>query len=184
MANPEGSHDSAARIQIIIAVIGLLGVVAAALISNWNSIFPKANPAQTPTQSSPGPAPKRGEIPVRSSGRLVVRGTWQCDLDAGAEVGSGGDFRWDQENAVKRYLVPENGAVFFVVGIRDFKSVTHADLEHFPYSAQRIDASDTPGNNIPKGTLVAYRTKQGRLGKFQVTDYGYNLTIHWITDEK
>ncbi len=184
MGNPEGTRDSSARIQITVALIGLLGVVATALISNWNNIFPKSNSAPTPTSSSSAPTAKKPERAAHSSGQLVVRGTWHCDLDTGAETNTAGDFWWEQETDVKRFLTPESGAAFFVVGIRDFDSLRFAELEHFQYSAQRIEADDAPANNLPRGTVVAYRTKQGRLGKFRVADYGRNMTIRWITYDK
>jgi len=84
---------------------------------------------------------------------------------------------------VKRYLVPKNGAAFFVVGIRDFESVKYADLERFQYSSQNIDGSNLPYNQIPQGTVVAYKTNEGRLGKLIIDEYRYNLTIRWVTFE-
>jgi hypothetical protein len=184
MATPEGTRDSSTRIQIVVALIGLLGVVAAAAISNWSSIFPKRAPTQASTKSSP--APKKPERGAYSSGQLEVRGTWLCDLDIGAQAKdrTSADFQWEQETRVKRSLTPENNAEFFVVGIRDFESVSFKDLEHFPYSAQKIEADDAPSNTIPQGSVVAYRTNQGRLGKFLVVTYGNNLTIRWVTYQK
>jgi hypothetical protein len=120
---------------------------------------------------------------VHSNGRLIVRGTWHCDLDSGAETDAGADFWWEQDTSVKRYLVPQNGAGFFVVGIRDFESVKYADLERFQYSSQKIDGSSFSYNQIPQGTVVAYKTNEGRFGKFIVDEYGYNLTIRWMTFE-
>lgn len=188
MGASESKLDSSARIQIIVAVIGLLGVIAAALISNWNSIFPK--PAPTPASAQPTapdtsstPPAKKRERAVYSSGQLVVRGTWHCDLDVGAQDKTG-DFWWELDTKVERSLTPENGAVFFVVGIRDFDSLKVADLEHFQYSPEKIEANDAPDNNLKKRTVVAYRTKQGRLGKFVVVDYGPDLTIRWVTYQK
>lgn len=120
---------------------------------------------------------------VHSKGELVVRGTWKYDLDLGVQTNAGADLFWEQATDVKRSLVPLNGASFFVVGIRDFESVTLRDLERFPYSSARINGSDLPSNQIPRGTVVAYKTNEGRLGKFVVDEYGYNLKIHWITFE-
>jgi hypothetical protein len=185
MATSEGTRDSSARIQIIVALIGLLGVIAAAVIANWNNIFQR--PASTPptTAAATTHPEKKADRPVFSSGQLMVRATWRCDLDSGAETSTGGDFWWEQETTVKRALTPEDGAVFDVVGVRDFDSLGLAELEHFPYSAKPIDGSDvTDENDIPKGTVVAYRTKQGRLGKFVIDSYGHNLTIRWVTYEK
>ena len=49
--------------------------------------------------------------------RLVVRGTWTCDLDYGVggnEGKSKPDFWWQQVDGTVRYLVFRNGAVFTV----------------------------------------------------------------------
>jgi len=184
MGTSEGTRDSSARIQVIVAVIGLLGAVAAALISNWNHIFPKPASTQTTANSSQKTSPKKAERKVYSEGQLEVRGASHCNLDAGAQNQVGADFWWEQDTPVKRYLTPENGAGFFVMGIRDFASLGYADIEHLQYSSQKIDGSDAPYNNIPQGTVVAYRTSAGRLGKFVVVSYGYNLTIRWVTYEK
>ena len=70
-----------------------------------------------------------------------------------------------------------------MVGIRDFESLTWRDLQRFPYSTQKINGSNLAYNQIPAGTVVAYRTNEGRFGKFIVEEYGYNLTIRWITFE-
>jgi hypothetical protein len=184
MATSEGTRDSSARIQILVAVIGLLGVIATALISNWNKIFPRPASTQAIADSSQKTPPKKPERKVYSEGELEVRGTWHCNLDVGAQNQTGADFWWEQDTPVKRSLTPENGAQFFVVGIRDFSSLSFADLERYPYSAERIDGSDAPDNDLRKGTVVAYRTSEGRLGKFVVESYGRNLTIQWATYEK
>lgn len=53
---------------------------------------------------------------VYTSGHgLVIRGTWGCDLDMGAEVSSVGttcDFAWVQSSSSVRFLVPKNNARF------------------------------------------------------------------------
>ena len=182
MADPETKRDSATRTQIIVALIGLAGVIATAVISNWSSIFPKKPPAQTTTvTSSTGSAtPKKSERPVHSTGRLTVRGTFSCDLDAGTETTAGADFFWEQNSNTERHLSPLNGASFYVLGITEFESVRFSDMEHYPYSTQKIDASDA-SNKIPRNTVVAYKTNEGRLGKFIVDESGYNLTIRWRT---
>lgn len=126
---------------------------------------------------------QRPDRRVHSRGELVIRGTWKYDLDLGAQTNAGADLFWEQATNVKRYLTPLNGARFFVVGIRDFASVTPRDLERFPYSPARINGSNEPSNQIPRGTVVAYRTNEGRLGKFIVDGYGYNLRIRWVTFE-
>jgi hypothetical protein len=183
MANPDTPRDSSSRVQIIVAVIGLVGVIATAVISNWGNIFPNktAGKGTTVTTSTGSGNPKKYERPVHSNGRLIVRGTFHYDLDDGKETTAGADFWWEQQSTVKRYLTPTNGANFFVVGIKEFESIRYSDMEHYPYSAEKIDGSDGPSSRIPAGTVVAYKTNEGRLGKFIVDEYGYNLTISWRT---
>ena len=163
------------------AVIGLAGVIATALISNWNNIFPRkpTPPVVAPSTGSGGT--RKSERPVHSSGRLVVRGTYLYDLDTGAESNAGADFQWQQQTKVNRSIVPLNGASFYVVGAKEFESIRWSDMERFPYSATRIDGSDNANNRIPPGTVVAFKTNEGRLGKLIVDEYGYNLTIRWRT---
>jgi len=189
MADPETRHDSSARTQIIVALIGLAGVVAAALISNWSNIFPRkpeATAATTSAGSQPGTGkrldrpPQGSERPVHSSGRATIRGTYMFDLDKGEETQAGADFFWEQANTTVRFLTPQNGAGFYVVGPASFESVRWSDMERFPYSSAHIDAGANT-NNIPAGTVVAYKTNEGRLGKFIVDEYGNNLTIRWRT---
>jgi hypothetical protein len=184
MADPETKRDSSSRVQIIVAVIGLAGVIATALISNWNSIFPKKPAPTAPptvTTSTGSGGTKKSERPVHSSGRLVVRGTYLYDLDMGAETNAGADFQWEQATKVGRSITPMNGASFYVVGAREFELIRWSDMERFPYSAAKIDGSDNANNRIAPGTVVAYKTNEGRLGKFIVDAYGYNLTIRWRT---
>jgi hypothetical protein len=183
MAETGNPRDSSGRTQIIIALIGLAGVVATALITNWNNI-PSRKSSPTPSKAaSPAPAPnfgRKSERTVHSSGRLTVRGTYTCDLDEGKESPSGADFQWRQQNSVVRSIAPMNGAMFFVVGQKEFESVRWSDMERFPYSAAPI-----PGNanrsQIPPGTIVAYKTSEGRLGKFIVDGLGSDLSIRWRT---
>jgi len=184
MAEPGTSRDSSSRVQIIVALIGLAGVVVTALIANWNNVFPR-KPAQPPAVVAPT-APgagggKKSERPVHSSGRLVVPGNYTYDLDTGAEASAGADFQWRQDAGAQRFFVPMNGAAFFVVGVRDFESVRWSEMERFAYSADKIRADDNNSNRIPAGTVVAFKTNEGRLGKFIVDAYGYNLTIRWRT---
>lgn len=43
---------------------------------------------------------------------LAIRGTYYCDLDAGAETSVGADWLWEQNTTTVRHLGPQNGAKF------------------------------------------------------------------------
>ena len=61
------------RTQIIIATIGFAGVIAAALIANWDKIFPKTAPpeaAVAANQAEPAAGPAPGAVPVDSVERM------------------------------------------------------------------------------------------------------------------
>lgn len=184
MADLETSRDPSNRVQITVALIGLTGVIATAVISNWNHIFPRKTIVTAPpaaVASTTAVTPKKSVRPVHSNGHLLVRGTFMYDLDSGTESTTGADFWWEQATSTKRFLTPKNGATFFVVGIKEFETVKFSDMERYPYSAEKIDGSDNADNKMPRGTVIAYKTKKGRLGKLIVDDYGYNLTIRWRT---
>jgi len=52
---------------------------------------------------------------VYSSGsNLTIRGTYLADLDEGLETSSGADFWWEIIDSIERYIVPRNGALFYV----------------------------------------------------------------------
>ena len=178
MPDQETKNGSSARVQIIVALIGLAGVVATALIANWKNVFSKpatmATPVPASTMPSASASTKKSEHPVHSNGRLVVRATHSYNLDAGLETTAGADFKWDISDEAQHSFVPLNGAAFFVIGQKEFESIRWSEMEHFPYSTDKI-------NRILPGTVVAYKTGQGRLGKLIVDDYGDNLTIRWRT---
>ena len=45
----------------------------------------------------------------------------------------------------------------------------------------KIDGSDNNDNHIPKGRILCYITNDNRYGKLKVVEYGYNLTVKWVT---
>lgn len=58
------------RTQIIIAAIGLIGVIAAAFIANWDKIFPRdAAPAAPVAAGQVQPAAVPGAVPVEEAER-------------------------------------------------------------------------------------------------------------------
>lgn len=55
-----------------------------------------------------------GSIYTSGSG-LAVRGTYNCDLDAGLEGGTGYDWQWNMSSSTTRYLSPRNGSRFILL---------------------------------------------------------------------
>jgi hypothetical protein len=55
-----------------------------------------------------------GSIYTSDTG-LVIRGTFDCDLDLGLETTVGADFWWVQQTSSTRYLDPQNGALFDLI---------------------------------------------------------------------
>ena len=119
-----------------------------------------------------------------TSGTVVVHGTWICNLDLGQEGGNSSDFWWRQVNDVERYIVPQNGAQFHVIGVVDFNSIDYLNLKGYSYSSAEINGSNNASNQIPTGIVVACITSEERYCKFRIDNYGYNLTISWVTYNK
>lgn len=118
MADQETKRDSSVRVEIIVVLIGQAGVVATALITNWNNTFPKrpypaTSSTTASTTSGAASSPKKSERLVHSNGRLVIRDTFSYDLNDGVEIDTGADFgtertradfQWEIVDKVRRSL--------------------------------------------------------------------------------
>jgi hypothetical protein len=120
---------------------------------------------------------------VKSSGTVTIKGTYQFDFDTGAQ--SPGtlkyDVWWQQMTSTTRQLTPLNGARLRHLGAVSYPSITAAELMALDYPAGSIVGSDGAANQLTNGTVFAVRTSDGNYAKAQVTQFGYNLTIQWIT---
>jgi hypothetical protein len=77
--------DKSNRIRILIALIGLLGVVISAVISNWGEIFPRPGKGDDPIeeQKPPGPRPTgSAQIPAPALPSWL-NGDWHVTLTEG-----------------------------------------------------------------------------------------------------
>ncbi len=142
-------------------------------------------PSDNDVALTPAPGEESSAVEVYSEGRLTMRENSLCDLDVGSESTLGADLAWRQVSRTKRFLTPQNGTELSVVGLRDFDSIRPADLSRFQYSQEEIDASKATfgakSRRLPQGTVIAYRTNEGRYGKLRVEEYGQDLTIRWTT---
>ena len=78
-------------------------------------------------------------------------------------------------------IATETPGAFSIRRINSFEEISFADIQHEIFFSSDIDASDSPSNRIPLGTVVLYRTSLGRFGKFQMLQYGHNIQIRWET---
>ena len=123
---------------------------------------------------------------IYSQGDVTVQGTWSCDLDSGMQVStfdSQADFRWEQVSSTERYIIPKNGAMFYIIGDVAFSSIRYSDLTGYPYTTDNINGSDPPDNQIPKGTVVAAITNESRYCVIEIKVHGWTLTIRRKTYE-
>ena len=120
---------------------------------------------------------------IVSSGTKVLKGTFTFDLENGNEggVGPGFDIWWDQQTAVARQMVPQNGATLVNLGVVDFASITASGLQFLPYASTPINGSNNASNKLVAGDVFAVRTSAGHFAKVKVVSYGYDLNIQWIT---
>jgi hypothetical protein len=131
-----------------------------------------------PTPQGPPPPPP----PLVSSGQGVLRGTWLFDFDAGVESGSAGaDVWWEQMTEVARQMVPQGVAQIVNLGVVDFDAVSFDQLRTLAYGARPIPGSADGTNQLVRGDVFAVRTGAGNYAKVQVVEYGYNLTLRWMT---
>ena len=177
------------------AISAALGIAAISIFSTQHSGARLSPPASVPSANSSIP-PLVSSAPlaspamsvsesgtIYSHGTATIRGTWNFDLDNGVEVIDlkNADFWWEQKTISERSIVPTSGSEMAVIGTQDFDSITLSMLKRLVYSNAAICADDNHANNIPTGTVVAYRTRLGKYGKFLVNSYGYNINISWIT---
>jgi hypothetical protein len=127
------------------------------------------------------PAPPPAGAAVISSGQGVLRGTWLFNFDEGAESSDmSADVWWEQQTATERQLVPRQ-AQLANLGSVDFAGLTPEQLAGRTYSSQPIPGNVNGPNNLTAGCVFAVRTRRGSLAKVQVVEYGYNLTLRWVT---
>jgi hypothetical protein len=187
---------SARHLAYACLILVLIGVGGYWVYQRSSSVQGQTEPQPSDPAGSPGShkggrklpvsGPKESPAPPRiySQGQLVVRDTLLFDLDAGAEVDSypKGDFYWNYGQRSLECVCWEGGWAF-VLGLRDFESVGYDDLQRLQLSGRKVEPNADNKIVIPiqQGSVVAYKTKQGRLGKFKVEQYGEDLTIRWVT---
>lgn len=62
-----------------------------------------------------------------------------------------------------------------------FDDIHLKHIKSVPLSSNQIIGSDNTNNQIPAGTILLFRTNEGRYGKLLIQEIGYNLTLDWVT---
>ena len=126
-------------------------------------------------------APARATItPITMNG--YVTASYMFDIDTGQMVtNTSADLWYHNVDGVERYLVPENGAEFANLGVRNLQGVWNLTL--YPLSSNVINAS-TDNNSIPVGTVIVVKTNLGNYAAMRIDDYPdpINFTIVYQTD--
>jgi hypothetical protein len=117
------------------------------------------------------------------SNTSILKGTWTFDLDSGVEGGAAPNFDiwWEQQTAVLRQMVPQNGAMIANLGVVDFNSLTPDTLQSLPYSTTPITGNNDASNKLVTGDVFAVKTTSGNYAKVKVLAYGYDMQIQWVT---
>lgn len=115
-----------------------------------------------------------------SQGNTVLQGTYSFDFETG-QMQATRDIFWEQIDNIKRRMVPTNGAGIINLGIVDFNSITPAVLQTLAYSSTPINGNNDATNQLVNGDVFAVMTNEGNYAKVKITQYGYNLSIQWVT---
>jgi hypothetical protein len=129
--------------------------------------------------------------PVLNQGSSLLMGTWGADLDSGAfnvpiAQWSQVDIWWEQQGSgttvLDMLMEPANGANIVNLGVVDFDAITQSQLEQLTtYSTTPIYGHDDPANQLVNGDVFAVHTNGGNYAKVKVLNYGYDITLQWVT---
>jgi hypothetical protein len=123
--------------------------------------------------------------PVLSEGSGILMGTYDADLDTGSlnlVEAIQSDFLWEQISEKIRYILPVNGATIVNLGVVDFDAITRNHLEEITtYSTTPIPGNDDSTNQLVNGDVFAVHTSSGNYAKVTVINYGYDITLRWVT---
>jgi len=63
----------------------------------------------------------------------------------------------------------------------EFNALGLLDIQAINMSQNKINGSNNQNNQLTSGTIIAYKTNEGRYGKMQIKRYGYDLIIRCRT---
>ncbi len=121
---------------------------------------------------------------IVSKGSVILKGTWVFDCETGQQDGNlngPGDIWWEQIDSIQRQMLPVSGASLVNLGKVSFTAVTPAVLQAQNYSKAPIPGNNDASNQLIAGDVFAARTNAGNYSKIKIVQYGYNLSIQWVT---
>lgn len=126
-------------------------------------------------------------LQVECATHTIINGTWTWDVETNS-LGSGQtDFWWQQETSTVRSLVPSNGALAALETIEAFENIDLSFVQNASLFSTQLSGSDVDPELVP-GSVVLFRTAEGRYGKLQVIEYlplegsevkNYHLKVAW-----
>lgn len=155
--------DQSYRVPIIVAVIGVLGTLGAALIANWDKLFGHATQAAVPTASiAASPLTPVAPVVVTSS----LAGTW---IDA---VNPGIISTIAQEGNALRFTrigsLP-NGVAFESNGTGTVSGQQVSTQYVAKYQTGITSSGQCAGSVLEQATTIDLRCTDSLLGSFQST---------------
>lgn len=66
-------------------------------------------------------------------------------------------------------------------GLTVYDAITFETIMDQTLNSEPINADDNDSNLLTPGAIVLYKTNQGRFGKLLIVEYGYNLTVQYLT---
>ncbi len=71
--------------------------------------------------------------------------------------------------------------LFLFAQSADYNQITLTDIQKASLSTAKINGSNNSQNQLTPGTILVYQTSEGRYGKMQINQYGYDLSFKWLT---
>jgi hypothetical protein len=118
-----------------------------------------------------------------SQGNATIKGTWLFDCESGSNVspGTNADIWWEQEDSIKRKMVPLGNAKIINLGAVDFNLVTPCVIQSYMYTNTPITGNNDASNKLVAGDVFCVLTNEGNYCKIKVIAYGYDLQVQWVT---
>ena len=121
---------------------------------------------------------------IVSSGSVVLKGTWLFDCETGllsANMAGPADIWWEQIDNVKRQMTSVGTARIVNLGPVNFNNLNPGAMQLLTYSATPIPGNNDATNKLTTGDVFCVQTKEGNFCKVLVVQYGYDMTIQWVT---